>query len=55
MSQMIRVQRAYEQIATIMQQQDDLRTGAIEWFGSIDAQLRALLNVHVAALYASPY
>jgi hypothetical protein len=29
--------------------------GAIEWFGSIDAQLRALLNVHVAALYASPY
>jgi hypothetical protein len=29
--------------------------GAIEWFGNIDAQLRALLNVHVAALYASPY
>ena len=29
--------------------------GAIEWFGKIDAQLRALLNVHVAALYRSPY
>lgn len=29
--------------------------GAIEWFGKIDAQLRALLNVHVAALYGSPY
>lgn len=28
---------------------------AIEWFGSIDAQLRALLNVQVAALYGVPY
>jgi len=29
--------------------------GAIEWFGRIDAQLRALLNAHVAILYGSPY
>ena len=29
--------------------------GAIEWFGKIDAQLRALLNVQVAALYGVPY
>ena len=29
--------------------------GAIEWFGKIDAQLRALLNVQVAALYRAPY
>ena len=29
--------------------------GAIEWFGKIDAQLRALLNVQVAALYESSY
>lgn len=29
--------------------------GAIEWFGTIDAPLRALLNVHVATLYGSPY
>jgi hypothetical protein len=29
--------------------------GAIEWFGKIDAELRALLNVQVAALYGSPY
>ncbi len=29
--------------------------GAIEWFGRIDAQLRALLNVQVAALHGSPY
>ena len=29
--------------------------GAIEWFGIIDAQLRALLNVQVAALYGAPY
>ena len=28
---------------------------AIEWFGKIDAQLRALLNVQVATLYGSPY
>ena len=29
--------------------------GAIEWFGKIDSQLRALLNVQVAALYSTPY
>ncbi|MFQ5520419.1 MAG: hypothetical protein ACE5FK_03380 [Candidatus Methylomirabilia bacterium] len=29
--------------------------GAIEWFGKIDAHLRALLNVHVATLYGSAY
>src|SRR2546428_4663530 len=29
--------------------------GAIEWFGKIDAELRALLNVQVAALYDAPY
>jgi hypothetical protein len=29
--------------------------GAIEWFGKIDGQLRALLNVQVAALYGVPY
>jgi len=29
--------------------------GAIEWFGTIDGRLRALLNVHVAALYGVPY
>jgi hypothetical protein len=29
--------------------------GAIEWFGKIDAQLRALLNVEVAALYGVLY
>ena len=29
--------------------------GTIEWFGTIDAQLRALLNVQVAALYGVPY
>jgi hypothetical protein len=29
--------------------------GAIEWFGTIDRQLRALLNVQVAALYRAPY
>jgi hypothetical protein len=29
--------------------------GAIEWFGKIDSQLRALLNVQVAALYRAPY
>ena len=29
--------------------------GAIEWFGKIDTQLRALLNVQVAALYRVPY
>ena len=29
--------------------------GAIEWFGKIDRQLRALLNVQVATLYRAPY
>ena len=29
--------------------------GAIEWFGRIDSQLRALLNVQVATLYRVPY
>jgi hypothetical protein len=29
--------------------------GAIEWFGTIDRRLRALLNVQVAALYRAPY
>jgi hypothetical protein len=29
--------------------------GAIEWFGKIDVQLRALLNVQVAAVYGVPY
>jgi hypothetical protein len=29
--------------------------GAIEWFGTIDTSLRALLNVHVANLYGSAY
>lgn len=29
--------------------------GAIEWFGTIDARLRALLNAHVANLYGSLY
>jgi hypothetical protein len=29
--------------------------GAIEWCGTIDAQLRALLNVQVASLYGVPY
>jgi hypothetical protein len=29
--------------------------GAIEWLGTIDARLRALLNVQVAALYGVPY
>ncbi len=29
--------------------------GAIEWFGKIDSQLRALLNMQVAALYSTPY
>ena len=29
--------------------------GAIEWFGRIDAQLRALVNVQVATLYGSLY
>ena len=29
--------------------------GAIEWLGRIDAPLRALLNVQVAALHRTPY
>lgn len=29
--------------------------GAIEWLGTIDAELRALLNVQVATLYGVPY
>jgi len=29
--------------------------GAIEWFGKIDAELRALLNVQVATLYGVLY
>jgi hypothetical protein len=29
--------------------------GAIEWFGRLDSQLRALLQVHVATLYGSAY
>jgi hypothetical protein len=29
--------------------------GAIEWFGKIDRQLRALLNVQVATLYGVTY
>jgi len=28
---------------------------ALEWAGRIEATLRALLNVHVAALYGSAY
>jgi hypothetical protein len=28
---------------------------SLEWFGRIDAPLRALLNVHVARLYGSAY
>jgi hypothetical protein len=29
--------------------------GAIEWFGKVDGQLRALLQVHVANVYGSAY
>ena len=29
--------------------------GAIEWFARIDAPLRALLNLQVAALYGVPF
>ena len=28
---------------------------AIEWAGRLEASLRALLNLHVAELYGSPY
>ncbi len=29
--------------------------GAIEWFGTLDARLRALLQLQVARLYGVPY
>ncbi len=29
--------------------------GSIEWFGTLDARLRALLQLHVARLYDSAY
>jgi hypothetical protein len=29
--------------------------GSIEWFGTLESSLRALLNVHVARLYGSVY
>jgi hypothetical protein len=29
--------------------------GAIEWLGTIDVRLRALLNLQVATLYGVPY
>ena len=29
--------------------------GSMEWFGGVDKPLRALLQVHVAALYGSAY
>ncbi len=29
--------------------------GALEWFGKIDAPLRALLDQHVANLHGAPY
>jgi hypothetical protein len=29
--------------------------GALEWFGIIDARLRALLNYQVARLHGTPY
>ncbi len=29
--------------------------GAIEWFGKIDARLRVLLNLQVAALHRAPF
>jgi hypothetical protein len=29
--------------------------GAIEWFGALDARLRALLQLHVARLSRAPY
>ena len=29
--------------------------GAIEWFGKVDAHLRALLNMQEATLYGVPY
>jgi hypothetical protein len=35
--------------------QDGGLYGAIEWGGTLDARLRALLNVQVATLYGVPY
>ena len=29
--------------------------GSMEWFGTVERSLRALLQVHVAALYGSAY
>ena len=29
--------------------------GSMEWFGTVERSLRALLEVHVAALYGSAY
>ena len=37
MAQMIRVQRAYEQLADLMSRQDDLRTSAVQKLGSMAA------------------
>jgi flagellar basal-body rod protein FlgF len=37
MAQMIRVQRAYEQLADLMQKQDDLRNNAVQKLGSLAA------------------
>lgn len=57
-------ERMYGQVPTterLMAHRPSLMLGlgglfsAIERFGKIDARLRALLNVQVAALYGSPY
>ena len=37
MADMIRVERAYQQLATLMQQQSDLRTTAVQKLGDINA------------------
>jgi flagellar basal-body rod protein FlgF len=37
MAQMIRVERAYQQIADMMQRQDDIRSSAIQKLGSLAA------------------
>jgi flagellar basal-body rod protein FlgF len=37
MAQMLRVQRAYEQMASLMSRQDDLRTSAVQKLGSLAA------------------
>ena len=34
---MIRVQRAYQSLASLMQKQDDLRSGAIQRLGDVRA------------------